>query len=145
MATDAFRAVLGVPLLSGGIVTGVIGLAFSEPGRTFSEEQVQQASRFAEVASIGLDNARLYGAAQQELTDRQKAEQRFRTLVEEIPAIVYSEEFEVGGARQYINRQVEVLFGFTAEEASQANFWKRTVHPDDLDRVLAEEARCERT
>jgi PAS domain S-box-containing protein len=65
--------------------------------------------------------------------------------VEEIPAIVYSEEFEVGGARQYINRQVEVLFGFTAEEASQANFWKTTVHPDDLERVLAEEARCERT
>jgi PAS domain S-box-containing protein len=145
VTTDAFRAVLGVPLVSGGTVTGVIGLAFSQPGRVFSADEVQQVSRFAEVASIALDNARLYAAAQQELVERQKAEQRFRTLVEEIPAIVYSEEFEVGGARQYINRQVEVLFGFTAEEASRANFWKTTVHPDDLERVLAEEARCERT
>ncbi|HET9556144.1 MAG TPA: GAF domain-containing protein, partial [Actinomycetota bacterium] len=100
MATDAFRAVLGVPLVSGGGVSGVIGLSFSEPGREFSEDQVQQVSRFAEVASIALDNARLYAAAQQELVERQKAEGRFRTLVEEIPAIVYSEEFEVGGARQ---------------------------------------------
>jgi PAS domain S-box-containing protein len=142
---DAFRAVLGVPLVSGGTVSGVIGLAFSQPGLVFSSDEVQQVSRFAEVASIALDNARLYAAAQQELVERQKAEQRFRTLVEEIPAIVYSEEFEVGGARQYINRQVEVLFGFTAEESSRANFWKTAVHPDDLERVLAEEARCERT
>jgi PAS domain S-box-containing protein len=145
IAKDTFRAVLGVPLVTGGTVSGVIGLAFSEPGRVFSADEVQQVTRFAEVAAIALDNARLYAAAQQELVERQKAEQRFRTLVEEIPAIVYSEEFEVGGARQYINRQVEVLFGFTAEEASQANHWKRTVHPDDLERVLAEEARCERT
>ena len=117
IATDDFRAVLGVPLIIGGNVTGVIGLAFSEPGREFSNDEVDQVSRFAEVASIALDNARLYAAAQQELVERQKAEGRFRTLVEEIPAIVYSEEFEVGGARQYINRQVEALFGFTAEEA----------------------------
>ena len=145
IAADDFRAVLGVPLISGGNVTGVIGLAFSEPGREFSKDEVHQVSRFAEVASIALDNARLYAAAQQELVERKKAEGRFRTLVEEIPAIVYSEEFEVGGARQYVNRQVEELFGFTAEEASRANFWKTTVHPDDLERVLAEEARCEQT
>jgi PAS domain S-box-containing protein len=145
VATDAFRAVLGVPLVSGGTVYGVIGLAFSEPGRTFTDDEVTQVSRFAEVVSIALDNARLYAAAEQELVERQKVEGRFRTLVEEIPAIVYSEEFEVGGARQYINRQVEVLFGFTAEEASRANFWKTVVHPDDLEAVLAEEARCERT
>jgi PAS domain S-box-containing protein len=145
IAAENFRAVLGVPLVSGGTVIGVIGLAFSEPGRVFSDDEVTQVSRFAEVASIALDNARLYAAAQQELAERKKAERRFRTLVEEIPAIVYSEEFEVGGARQYINRQVEVLFGFTAEESGRANFWKTAVHPDDLERVLAEEARCEQT
>jgi PAS domain S-box-containing protein len=152
IASDAFRAVLGVPLMSGGTVIGVIGLGLSEPDRTFTDSEVDQVSRFAEVASIALDNARLYDAAQQELVERTRAEEqlraaerRFRTLVEEIPAIVYSEEFQIGGSRQYINRQVEVLFGFTPEECSRANFWKTAVHPDDLDRVLAEEARCEQT
>jgi PAS domain S-box-containing protein len=152
IASDAFRAVLGVPLMSGGTVIGVIGLGLSEPDRTFTDSEVDQVSRFAEVASIALDNARLYDAAQQELVERTRAEEqlraaerRFRTLVEEIPAIVYSEEFQVGGSRQYINRQVEVLFGFTPEECSRANFWKTAVHPADLDRVLAEEARCEQT
>ncbi len=144
MAVDPFRAVLGVPLVSGGTVTGVIGLAFSEPGRTFSDDEVQQVSRFAEVASIALDNARLYAAAQQELIERQRAERRFRTLVEQLPVMVYSEEFEVGGSRMWVNPQVS-MFGISPEESSTKNFWKTRLHPDDRERVLAEEARCEQT
>jgi len=145
IAVQDFRAVLGVPLVSRGTVTGVIGLAFSAPGREFSSDEVQQVSRFAEVASIALDNARLYAAAQQELAERQLAEQRYRTLVEQIPAIVYSEEFQIGGSAMYINAAIEEISGYTAEEMSRKNFWKSTLHPEDRDRVLAEEARCEHT
>jgi PAS domain S-box-containing protein len=144
IAAENFRAVLGVPLIIGGNVTGVIGLAFSEPGREFSNDEVDQVSRFAEVASIALDNARLYAAAQQELVERQKAERRFRSLVEVLPVMVYSEEFEVGGSRMWVNPQVS-MFGSTPEDASTKNFWKTRLHPEDRERVLAEEARCERT
>ena len=42
IASDAFRAVLGVPLVSGGTVTGVLGLAFSEEGRVFLDDEVEQ-------------------------------------------------------------------------------------------------------
>jgi PAS domain S-box-containing protein len=142
---ENFRAVLGVPLVSRGTVIGVIGLAFSEPGREFSDGEVRQVSRFAEVASIALDNARLYATAQQELVERQRAEQRYRTLVEQIPAIVYSEEFQVGGSAMYISPEIERISGWTAEEMGRRNFWKSTLHPEDRDRVLAEEARCEET
>jgi PAS domain S-box-containing protein len=144
VAADPFRAVLGVPLVSGGTVYGVIGLAFSEPGRTFTEAEVTEVSRFAEVASVALDNARLYAAAQQELVERQRVEGRFRTLVEQLPVMVYSEEFEVGGSRMWVNPQVS-MFGSTPEQTSVKNFWKTRLHPDDRERVLAEEARCERT
>jgi PAS domain S-box-containing protein len=152
VATDAFRAVLGVPLVSGGAVTGVIGLAFSEPGRVFSEEEVAQVSRFAEVASIALDNARLYAAAQQELVERTRveeqlraAERQFRTLVEQLPVLVYSEPFVVGGSRMWVNPSVRSMFGFTQAEAGQKNFWKTRLHPEDREAVVAEEARCEQT
>jgi PAS domain S-box-containing protein len=144
IAAENFRAVLGVPLIIGGNVIGVIGLAFSEPGREFSNDEVDQVSRFAEVASIALDNARLYAAAQQELVERQKAERRFRSLVEVLPVMVYSEEFEVGGSRMWVNPQVS-MFGTTPEDAATKNFWKTRLHPEDRERVLAEEARCERT
>ena len=147
-----FHALLGVPLEYGGKVTGVIGLAFSEPGRRFSEAEVEQVSRFAELASIALENARMYADAQREIDERKhtedrlrQAEARYRTLIEQIPAVVYSERFAFGGSRMYVNRQVEAMLGYPPERAGQQNFWKSVVHPDDRERVLAEEARCEQT
>jgi len=149
-ADDVFRAVLGVPLSSGRMVTGVIGLSRTEPGRTFDDDEVEQVSRFAELASVALDNARLYAATQQELAERRRAEdqlraaeRRFRTLVEQIPAMVYSEDFEEGG-RMYTSPQIETMFGYTPEEASK-DHWKRRLHPEDRERVLAEDARVDAT
>jgi PAS domain S-box-containing protein len=150
-ATDDFRAVLGVPLLSGGMVTGVIGLSRSEPGRTFDEDEVDQVSRFAELASVALDNARLYAAAQQELAERRRveeqlraAERRFRTLVEQIPAMVYSEEHG-GSGKMYTSPQIETMTGFTPEEAGRAGHWQSRLHPDDRERVLALDAQSDAT
>jgi transcriptional regulator with GAF, ATPase, and Fis domain len=57
---DGFRAVVGVPLKSGSEVVGVIGLAYLEENRTFGDDELALLTRFAELASIALDNARLY-------------------------------------------------------------------------------------
>ncbi len=145
-----FHASLGVPLLSDGQVTGVIGLALSDPGRRFSEAEVEQASRFGELAAIALQNARMYAEAKQEVEEHKRteerlrqAEARYRTLIEQIPAVVYTERFAFGGARMYLNRHIEPMLGYPAERAEQPNFWSSLLHPDDRDKVLAEQARCE--
>ncbi|MCB0156188.1 MAG: PAS domain S-box protein, partial [Anaerolineae bacterium] len=51
---------------SSASVTGVLGLAY-EPGshRIFDHEEIELLSRFGHLASIALDNARLYASAQQ--------------------------------------------------------------------------------
>ncbi len=60
------RAVMGVPLKSGSQVAGMLGMAHDvESGQTFNAGQVELLSRFAELASIALDNARLYTATQE--------------------------------------------------------------------------------
>ena len=87
VATDAFRAVLGVPLVSGGTVYGVIGLAFSELGRTFTDDEVTQVSRFAEVVSIALDNARLYAAEQSRRDELERTVHALETTTEIARAI----------------------------------------------------------
>jgi PAS domain S-box-containing protein len=150
-ADDVFRAVLGVPLSSGGMVTGVIGLSRTEPGRTFDDDEVEQVSRFAELASVALDNARLYAATRQELAERRRAEEqvraaerRFRTLVEQIPAMVYSEEFDEDG-RMWTSPRLETMFGYPPEVLADKNHWKSRLHPDDRERVLAEDARTDAT
>jgi diguanylate cyclase (GGDEF)-like protein len=59
-----FGAVVGVPLTSGGRVVGVIGLASGAVERTFGERELAALTRFAQLASIALDNAHLFEAAQ---------------------------------------------------------------------------------
>ncbi|MEA2517982.1 MAG: hypothetical protein QOF49_62, partial [Chloroflexota bacterium] len=64
MPTRMFGAVVGVPLTSGGRNVGVIGLASGTTERTFSARDIGALSRFAQLASIALDNAHLFAAAQ---------------------------------------------------------------------------------
>ena len=64
--------VIGVPITSGSEITGVIGAATS-PGmrHLLGADQIALLARFAQLASLALDNARLYAAAN---TARQAAE-----------------------------------------------------------------------
>ena len=62
-------AVLGVPLTSGGQVVGVIGLASGPTGRSWREPEVDAVNRFAQLASIALQNARLQEAARHDPVD----------------------------------------------------------------------------
>jgi diguanylate cyclase (GGDEF)-like protein len=72
--TVPFRAVVGVPLSAGGAVTGVLGLARVEEDGGFGDDEVALLTRFGRLASLALENARLYGTAQKELEQRRRAE-----------------------------------------------------------------------
>ena len=70
------------------------------------------------------------------------AEQRYRLLVEQIPAITYIADW--GGLRPflYVSPQAEELLGYPPEEwVADVAFWDRILHPEDRERVLAEEQR----
>jgi signal transduction histidine kinase/HAMP domain-containing protein len=61
-----FRAVAGVPLMSNGQVVGVLGLAYQlNSERTFGDAELELLNRFAALASLAIDNARLYTDSQQ--------------------------------------------------------------------------------
>ncbi len=61
-----FQAVMAVPLTSGEQVVGTIGMASGAASeRTFSGTELELLGRFAELASLALDNARLFEAAQE--------------------------------------------------------------------------------
>jgi signal transduction histidine kinase/DNA-binding response OmpR family regulator/sensor domain CHASE-containing protein len=69
-----FHAILAAPLRSSSQVVGVIGLAYVKEGRTFKVDEIQLLNQFAQLASVALDNARLYTSLQQELAERKRAE-----------------------------------------------------------------------
>jgi diguanylate cyclase (GGDEF)-like protein/PAS domain S-box-containing protein len=71
-----------------------------------------------------------------------EAEGRYRSLVEQLPAVSYIAEPGAEGPWRYVSPQVERMFGFTQEEwTSDPTLWARRIHPEDRDRVLEEEER----
>jgi PAS domain S-box-containing protein len=91
-----------------------------------------------------------------DITDRKEAERnlrlaeaRYRTLVEQIPAVTF---IEIPGAPPnetwftYLSPQAKQIFGMTSEEllANPAHFGE-FVHPEDRDRVYAANTRSEET
>ncbi|HEX8218173.1 MAG TPA: PAS domain S-box protein [Chloroflexia bacterium] len=67
-----------------------------------------------------------------------ESELRFRTLVEQIPAITYV-AIPHGGGTTYMSPQTELLLGYAPEEwNSTADMWHRLLHPADHDRVAQE-------
>jgi PAS domain S-box-containing protein len=88
-----------------------------------------------------------------DITERKRAEQgrgemeeKYRTLLERTPAIVYT--WGVFGGLQtfaelYVSPQIEDVLGFSREEwMANPTFWMDRLHPEDRDRVLAETSRC---
>lgn len=70
------------------------------------------------------------------------AELRYRLLVEQIPAVTYIADFKGDRPFLYVSPQAEELLGYPVDEWTVDNsFWEGILHPDDRERVLAEEMR----
>ena len=78
----------------------------------------------------------------------QEAEERYRTLVESIPAITYIREpsGEPGPNRTiYLSPQHEFIAGYALEESLEPGHRIEVIHPHDRERVLAEDRRVNET
>jgi len=67
-----------------------------------------------------------------------RAETRYRTLVEQIPAITYINTVDETTRTLYMSPQAEVLLGFEPQEWTQdPDFWSKRLHPDDREDAYA--------
>jgi PAS domain S-box-containing protein len=71
-----------------------------------------------------------------------RAEARYRTLVEQIPAVTFMASLEEGENEIYIGPQIESLLGYTQKEwLDDPVLWFHRMHPEDQGRWNAEFAR----
>ena len=68
-----------------------------------------------------------------------ETEARYQTLVEQVPAIIYTESVGEPGGMMFISPQVEALLGYSPEEwLGHSDLWIEVLHPEDRDRVIQE-------
>ncbi|HVH53527.1 MAG TPA: EAL domain-containing protein, partial [Actinomycetota bacterium] len=72
--------------------------------------------------------------ATEELSD---ADTRYRALVEQIPAIVYTDVVDDTMSTTYVSPQIEELLGISPEEyIADPDLWVKQLHPDDKEAAL---------
>lgn len=118
---DSLRSVVGIPLKSGKRVLGVIGLARVVAGEKLDAEDIAILGKFAELALVALDKAKLYADVRRELSERKRTEEtlreseaRYRSLLESSPdpVVVYN----IHGMATYVNPAFEQTFGLSRRE-----------------------------
>lgn len=77
-------------------------------------------------------------ALKRHIEELQRREHHFRTLVEQVPAIIYLSALDALGSTLYISPRIEAMLGYTAAEwiADPQLFWS-SLHPDDVESVQA--------
>lgn len=83
--SEQIRCWLGIPLMVQNHIIGLLNLSNGLPGY-YTERHVQVATAFAAHAAIAIENARLFTQAQNELAERQRAEEALRQSQEHLQA-----------------------------------------------------------
>jgi PAS domain S-box-containing protein len=133
---------LVVPLVSQGELIGLLNLGSRLSQQEYSADDRKLLSDLSTQAAPAVRVARL-------VRQQQEAETRYRTLVEQTPAITYVQEPVESSnpkAVTYISPQYETILGYPPEsKIIDEEHWNSIVHPEDRERVLAEEARSDQT
>jgi PAS domain S-box-containing protein len=133
------RACWSMPIPSrDGKTLGTFACYYGQP-RTPDTYHLTLINRASHLAGIAIE----YHHTRTEL---QAAEQRYRTLVERLPAITYIAEVGSLGRWHFVSPQIESMLGFSADEwLSDPGIWMRCIHEDDRQIALAAEKRVQET
>ncbi len=74
--------------------------------------------------------------------DRQVLDDRIQAFIDQGPLTVYINRPDRASSNVYMSPQLEAILGYTAEEwARDPDFFRKVLHPDDRDWVIAEQLR----
>lgn len=123
-----------VPLRAHGEVLGTLTFVNTDTGRKLGADQLTLAEEIADRAGLAMANARLFAKTEQTAAKLAASEERYRMLVEAIPAHV--SVIDRDGRTIFRNSALKTYTGADDTDA-EPNQWLESVHPADRDTLLA--------
>lgn len=140
-ADAGFQGIAAVPMKLNGRVIGILGLAYTEAERRFSDMQIEFLERFGEMAALAIDNAQLYQAAQEEIRIRKDAQDALRRSEASLKLALKAANmgtwsWDISNNIVHWSDTVYTLFGLEPgiDTLSFENYMQR-IHPRDRGRV----------
>ncbi|HET6446084.1 MAG TPA: ATP-binding protein [candidate division Zixibacteria bacterium] len=125
------------------IVADQVGVAienanlFSQIRRYAAEQEQRVAARTSELESVIAQLEQLKVERKITAEALRLSDERFRSLVERLPIIIYTTERISSRRTLYVSPEVERKLGYSPTEwTSKTVLWFASLHPDDRDRVL---------
>jgi PAS domain S-box-containing protein len=113
---------------------GTFAIYYREP-RTPDAEHLKLIAHATHLVALAVERDR-------DKSELRAAEDRYRTLVERLPAITYIAELGAGGPWHYVSPQIESILGFSPKEwLSNPLNWLDHIHSEDREIVIAQENR----
>ena len=133
------RACWSTPIATqDGTILGTFAIYYREP-RSPDAQHLQLITHATHLAGIAIEHDR----AKLQL---RAAEDRYRTLVERLPAITYIAELGDAGPWHYVSPQIESMLGFSPSEwLADPMSWMNRIHEDDRAIAMAAEKRFQET
>ncbi len=141
-AARGFASLAALPLHDEGTTFGVLTLC-SDGHEAFDQAERGLLLELADDLAFGITTIRAREEKQRILDELLEAENKYRALVDRIPAVVYTAELGINGRWLYVGPHVEDMLGLRPDEVLEdPQLLFKHVHPDDREMVLAaEEAR----
>jgi two-component system cell cycle sensor histidine kinase/response regulator CckA len=133
------RACWSTPIPSqDGSMLGTFAIYYREP-RSPDAQHLRLILHATHLVALAIERDR-------DKTQLRAAEDRYRTLVERLPAITYIAELGPDGPWHYVSPQIKSILGFTPEEWLRDSLnWIDHIHPEDREIAFAAEKSFQET
>lgn len=129
-----YRSIAALPLISGGVIRGVITLYSSEPA-FFNAEEVELLEELALDVAFALEMAEQEKRRSHADSSRRQAEERLRLAVSASAVGLW--DWDLRTNEVYFSPEWKQQIGYADHElANSLDAWRGCIHPEDLARVF---------